>query len=107
MPYTEPWEMSLGEFISRMKDGWGFWRPNRVKMIGRALDDFIPNEMRNVKVVVIHIWPKVSNWYLWEVWGVEIPQEMREKWKFSRDYGISFLEDGFLVSFKTGQEKTD
>jgi len=34
-------KMSLGEFIQKMKDGWGFHDPHRVKDIGDALESHI------------------------------------------------------------------
>lgn len=71
--------MTLGEFIAKMKDGWGFWRGSRVQRIGNALDVVVPTAMHDVPVKVTFIkgnygsGPNFHYTYQWRVDGVEVP----------------------------------
>lgn len=71
--------MTLGEFIAKMKAGWGFWRRCRAQRIGTALDLAIPNGMREMSVKVTFqkgsygSGPDFHYTYEWRVEGVDVP----------------------------------
>ena len=71
--------MTLGEFITRMKAGWGFWRGGRVERIGTALDLAVPAGMRDIPVKVSFSkgnygsGPNFHYTYEWRVDGIEVP----------------------------------
>jgi len=72
-------KMKLGEFIARMKQGWGFWRGSRVQRIGAALDAAVPADMRDKPVTVEFVkgnygsGPNFHYTYEWRVDGIEVP----------------------------------
>jgi hypothetical protein len=71
--------MTLGEYIERMKAGWGFWRGSRVQRIGIALDCAIPPQMREIAVDVSFLkgnygsGPNFHYTYEWRVDGIPVP----------------------------------
>jgi hypothetical protein len=71
--------MTLGAFIAKMKDGWGFWRGSRVQRIGAALDQAVPAAMRDHPIKVSFIkgnygsGPNFHYTYEWRVDGIEVP----------------------------------
>jgi hypothetical protein len=73
--HTMKENMSLDDFIARMKAGWGFWRGGTVKRIGLALDAAFPPDGRNVTVTVAFrkgsygSGPNFHYTYEWEVEG--------------------------------------
>ncbi|MEM2149846.1 MAG: hypothetical protein QXO46_08265 [Nitrososphaerota archaeon] len=73
-------KMTLGEFIERMLNGWGFRRPYRVQVMGIILDKIIPEEDRGIEVEVEFVsshygWgPNFHYVYTWNVSGYNLPE---------------------------------
>jgi hypothetical protein len=78
---TEKIKMSLGDYIARMKAGWGFHRPYRVMRIGEALARLFPEETREKEVQVefkkgsYGYGPNFHYTYSWYVEGISLPKE--------------------------------
>lgn len=78
-------KITLGDFIEKMKSGWGFARPGNVMAIGRALDKLIPKEDRNQEVEVnFQTWTSgygagFHYHYRWYVAGYQIPENVSVK----------------------------
>jgi len=109
-------KMTLGEFIERMKDGWGFWRKSRVRRIGQALDNMIPHHLREKEVEVEYIrdsygWGSDFHYsYMWRVEGVNFKGVMEGRLKPSTSdlvFGysgvnlpyLSVIDNGFIVGY--------
>ena len=107
-------KMTLGEFIDRMKAGWGFAMPGRVQRIGAALDTVVPPEDRNVEVEVEYVHasgghgPEGYSSYTWKVKGYTLPREgTLAPSLVDRIFGYSslpfiinsLLGDGFLCGY--------
>ena len=69
-------KMPLGEFIEKMKAGWGFYRPYQVIRAGQRLAQlFTTDEILNKEVNVTFISASYGkeHYYDWKVEGVGLP----------------------------------
>jgi hypothetical protein len=113
----EAGDMTLGEFIAKMKAGWGFWRGSRVQRIGAALDLAVPTGIRQLPVKVTFLkgnygrGPNFHYTYEWRVDGVEVTDLQPGKLKPSTadrlfGYTAGMLPElyaranGFVVSYE-------
>lgn len=92
--------MTLAEFISRMKDGWGFRKPWTVKHIGDALDGAFATSGREAVVTVkftsgnYGYGPSFHYTYDWEVEGEGVkPAQSGTLPPSERDVVFGFLKE--------------
>lgn len=94
-------KMTLGEFIKRMKNGWGFARPFHVVQIAETLEEIIPQEdyLKEVQVKFIYrttgSGPTHRYHYRWEVRGYKLPVEIFGPTRYYYNSG----EDYFVVEY--------
>jgi len=76
--------MTLQEFIDKMKNGWGFRNPYRVKIIGYALDLNLPDYIRDREVHVSYesshsgYGPNFHHHYTWDVAGDGLAKDIED-----------------------------
>ncbi len=110
-------KMTLGEFIERMKSGWGFARPGRVRAIGMGLERMAHLAGLDLDLTVeVEFKRSSSGWgtdhrysYRWRVRGVTIPHQFDRMAIASPEdtvFGnlslasLTVLADGFEVGYE-------
>jgi len=95
-------KMTLGQFIDKMKRGWGFWNPFYVTWNGETLERFFINSSDLDKVVEVEFIsdsvgyaPNFHYRYTWNVKGTNLPEKEIKLPRGSAKQG----ENGFTVQF--------
>jgi hypothetical protein len=74
--------MTLGEFITQMRDGWDFHRSDKVRIIGETLNNIFTDAVRDALVTIRFIESIKSDicTYHWDV-ECDLPLEDAERFR--------------------------